>query len=316
MERRQMLKCLLAGGVSAALTQPADAQQGATRPQSPPRVAAGTAAQPDSNTIVALPANLIAVLDEWEQKTAIVTRLRGTHQRYEYDEVFGVEKRAVGKFWHEAPDKGRIDFEAPELPAPPVNTRKTTSSGEPYQIKAEEPLTWVCDGKVILQIHHTPKTYARAEIPPQHQGENIMDGPLPFLFGMKSEKLQERYQLGLGSQHDQTGSDGRKKYHIVAAPLLQEDARNWQRAEVILDAEWCLPSAIRLIDPGGSKETVYVFPLDGMKANEKFWINDPFKMSLPGYKVTENQVAPPPGQPQGATQPLGRATLRDTNQTQ
>lgn len=319
MERRQMLKCLLAGGVSATLTPPAIAQQGAPRPgTSPERVARNEgAARPDGNTLVTTPEELEPILREWEEKTAIITKLRGAHQRYEYDEVFGIEKRAVGEFWYQSPDKGRIDFKAPdELPDPPVNPRKKTARGEPYQIQAEDPLTWNCDGRSIVQIEHTPKTYGMAEIPPQNQGQNIMDSPLPFLFGMKADKIKQRYRLSLGSQHGKTGSDGRKKYHVVALPLLQSDARNWQRAEVILDAQYCLPSAIRLIDPGGTKETVYVFPLGSMKANEKFWINDPFKMSLRGYKLVEKQTAPNQATkriiPVNKSEPLGRATLRSS----
>lgn len=308
MERRDLLKYLVAGGVSAVWVHPLSAQQGAPRAQDvagPPRVAAnGGAARPDNSVIVTTPQEVMDVLREWEKKTAIIQRLRGTHQRYEYDDVFAVEKRAVGEFWHEAPDKGRIDFEPPkQLPTPAINTKKKTAAGQPFQVQSEEPQSWVCDGKSIIQVDHTPKTYGLAEIPLQHQGENIMDGPLPFLFGMKAEKIIHRYKLSLGSQHDKSGSDGRKKYHIVALPLMQSDARNWQRAEVILDAEYCLPSAIRLIDPAGSKETVYVFPLEGMKANEKFWLNDPFKMTLRGYKLVEKQTAPQ-GQPQGANRPI------------
>lgn len=336
MERRQMLKALFAGSVQATLAGSVFAQQGAPRPQtSPPRVAHGGDAESNGDRlIVTTPADLEPILLEWEQKTAIITRLRGSLQRYEYDSVFAIEKRAIGEFWYEAPDKGRIDFKPAPRTHPetgkPLLSGKKDPQGNPYKLEAEEEITWVCDGKSIMQIEHGPKTYGLAEIPPQHQGENIMESPLPFLFGMKADKIKQRYKLSLGSQHDKTGSDGRKKYHIVALPLLQSDARNWQRAEVILDAQYCLPSAIRLIDPAGSKETVYVFPLSGMKANEKIWLPNPFKMQLWGYKLVEKQVAPPPGQPQGkghgvipaggaqqgpagGSEPAGTATLDSGN---
>jgi beta-lactamase regulating signal transducer with metallopeptidase domain len=237
--------------------------------------------------------NLDDVLREWEEKTAVITSLHGTHQRYEYDEVFGIEKRAVGEFWYEAPDKGRIDFK----PAPlednksgkPLVSRKSGASGQPYKIETEAPMTWICDGKSIVQIEHETRTYALSEIPP-HEGENIMDDLLPILFGINplgadADRLRERYALSLGSQHNKTGSDGRKKYHIVALPLLQSDALQCQRVEVILDAQYCLPSAIRRIDPAGSKETVYVFPLESMKANESDRGRNPFELELLGYKL-------------------------------
>jgi TIGR03009 family protein len=329
MERRQMLKTLIAGGVQATLAGSVLAQQGAPRPQTtPPRVARNAAeGSGGDQVIITTPEDLEPVLQEWEQKTAIITRLRGSLQRYEYDSVFAIEKRALGEFWYEAPDKGRIDFKPAPLTDPktgqPLISSKKDAQGNPYKLEAEEEMTWVCDGKSIIQVEHEPKTYGVAEIPPQHQGENIMESPLPFLFGMKADKIKQRYKLSLGSQNGKSGSDGRMKYHVVALPVLQSDARNWQRAEVILDAEFCLPGAIRLIDPGGSKETVYVFPLPGMKAEDtnssiirRIWIDNPFKMQLWGYKLVQKEVAPPPGQPQGqgvvpasGAQPAGKATL-------
>ena len=323
MERRQMLKCLLAGGFSATLSAPLFAQQGAPRPSSaqsvPPRVAntgegaTGRAPRPDANVIMVDSKELERVLQDWERKTTKITRLRGTHQRYEYDQVFADEKRSIGKFWHESPDKGRIDFEPPKN-LPKINEHKKAPNGQPYRIQPGENQTWMCDGKSIFQIEHTPKTYGQVEIPPQHQGENIMNGPLPFLFGMKADTLKQRYRLSLGSQHHPEGIEGKRpQYHVVAFPLQQNDARNWKRAEVILDAQFCLPTAIRLIDPGGTKETVYVFPLGEMKANERIWFPDPFKPSIRGYKIVEQRVAPPQDVPKGAlgpaVQPVGRTKL-------
>lgn len=320
MERRQMLKYLFAGGVQATLASSALAQQGAPRPQStPPKVARND--ETADQIIMTTPGDLEPVLQEWEDKTAGITRLEGSLQRYEYDSVFAIEKRAIGEFWYEAPDKGRIDFKPPNLMAggQPLISSKKDPQGNPYKLEAEEELTWVCDGKSIIQVEHEPKTYGVAEIPPQHQGENIMESPLPFLFGMKADKIKQRYRLSLGTQHGKPGSDGRKQYHIVALPLLQSDARNWQRAEVILDAEWCLPKAIKMIDPAGSKETVYVFPIAGMKGNKKcIWPLSPFKMQLWGYKLVQKEVAPTPGQsqgkrqgvvPAGGSEPAGKATL-------
>jgi TIGR03009 family protein len=325
MERRQMLKTLFAGGVWTTLAGRAMAQQGAPRPQTtPPRVARNGEADPAGDRmLVTTPQDLEPILREWEEKTAILTRLQGSLQRYEYDSVFSIEKRAIGEFWYQSPDKGRIDFKPAPLTDPktgkPLISGKRDLQGNPYKLESEEEMTWVCDGETIMQIEHGPKTYGIHEIPIHHQGQNIMESPLPFLFGMKADKIKQRYKLSLGTQHAKTGSDGRNKYHIVAMPLLQSDARNWQRAEVLLDAQYCLPSAIRLIDPGGSKETVYVFPLSGIKANKKcIWLTDPFKMQLWGYKLVAKEVAPPPGQPQGNTQevvpaggaqPAGRAKL-------
>ncbi len=303
MERRRMLKSLsLAGGLLVGLPIGLCAQQPRPRPESSSAQnvlpAAAQNVVPGNQPVVVNPEELERVLKEWEEKTARITKLRGQHQRYEYDYVFLQEKRAVGSFWHESPDKGRIDFNVdvqPSIPPGGVNNAKRGPQDQPFQVVAETPTMWVCDGSEILQVDIDGKTFDKIVIPVPSRGENIMDGPLPFLFGMKAEKLKNRYQMSLGEMHGTQDREGRPIYHLVASPLLQEDARNWKRAEVRLDAKYCLPVAIRLIDPGGNKETVYVFPLRDMKANSAWdaLMPNPFKPRLSGYKLQQAQQAPP-----------------------
>lgn len=301
-----MLGRLLASGLSAGIAVPAWAQQALPiqRPTSPnpaasqsvlPAKPAETPTPADSQVVVVDSKELARVLAEWEQKTARITKLQGRHERYEYDDVFTVEKRAVGSFWFEAPDKGRIDFDPGAIPTPPVNPQKRSATGVPYSVQPEDQQSWVCTGTEILQIDVKEKQYSLIQIPPQHRGQNIIDGPLPFLFGVKADQLKERYKLSIGDKHGVPGSDQRVNYHIVAAPLRINDAQEWSRAEVLLDAEYCLPTAIRLIDPGGQKTTVYRFPLGQMKANSKVpWFPSPFKPMLTGYKLIQSQTATAP----------------------
>ncbi len=315
MDCRRMLRCLVAGAVLACFASPLIAQTSQTSPYNLPnapgqgrvQLAQPGAARPEPPVLVSQE-ELERVLADWEQKTSRITKLRGTHERYEYDSVFLVETRAVGKFWYETPDKGRIDFEPGTVPENGLNPLKRGGpNNEPYQVKAVDPEIWICTGEEVIQIDVHSKSYGRIEIPPHQQGQSIADGPIPFLFGMTADKLKARYRgLETGDMHDPDGAKGnqhrqqgqggwtRPQYHIVAYPRLQSDAANWKRAEVILDAEFCLPTAIRLLDPAETKETVYVFRLADMKANEKLpWVPNPFKPMLRGYKLTETHVADP-----------------------
>lgn len=250
------------------------------RPQGAQRPSAGSIE-------VTLPAELEALLLEWEQRSSEIEKLRGTFMRYIYDSVFLVEKRARGRFWYQSPDQGRMDFHPEELPDPPINPEKRGGpNDEPYRIETEERQRWICTGEEVYIIYDDQQMFDRIQIPPQQQGRNIVNGPLPFLFGMKAEQAKERYHLSLGSQHWPEGGiveqDGQRlqfppQVHVVAIPKYEVDAREWQRAEVLLDAETFLPRAIRLIDPTGNKETVYVFDSRSMRLNEALpWFPSPF----------------------------------------
>lgn len=258
------------------------------------RVAAAVAGP--QATEEAVDPELDQLLQEWEAKTARIEKLRGKFERYEYDSVFLVEKRAKGEFWYKAPDLGRMDFEPGSVPKDGINPEMKGPNGEPYEVKAEVPQRWVCTGKEILSIDESQKTYNRIAIPPAMQGENIVHSPLPFLFGMKAEEAKKRYRLQLGQLHN---PDGRLqgmplRIHVVARPKMQIDKREWSQAEILLNHKYFVPEAIRLKDPTGNKTTVYVFPLSSMHGNERLpWIPSPFSVRLDKYQLIQDVTAAP-----------------------
>jgi hypothetical protein len=239
--------------------------------------------RPEPGTVeLQMPRELEQLLLAWEQESAKVKKLKGKFHRFVYDGVYFVENRAAGEFWYESPDQGRMDFGI--SPLKPVSVKKGPN-GEPYTVQQDPLQRWICTGKEIFIIHDSEKLFDRIEIPPQQQGRNIMNGPLPFLFGMKAEQAKERYHLNLGAQHWPQGrvveKDGQRtqlppQIHVVAVPKLDVDAREWSRAEVLLNGRF-LPTAIRLLDPTGNKETVYTFDAASLDANPLLpWLPNPF----------------------------------------
>jgi len=193
---------------------------------------------------------LLTLLETWEKQSGAVTRSRGEFSRIEYDKIMLTAKYAHGKYWYEGPDKGRMDFSPNEdVTGKQVKKRELT-----FTCTADQAKTWICNGTDILDIDIAKKEYHRIEIPPQFQGKNIADGPLPFLFGMNAQKMQQRYILDLGSLHDP-----KRIIHIIAYPKLPSEQREYRVAEVLLDPTTYLPQAVQLMDTTGNKETVYVF---------------------------------------------------------
>lgn len=278
MTRRRFLKRLLAGPISAGLcvcgpvAAPAQSQRQAaddTRRERPQNNA--------TLQVKKLSPELEAVLRNWEKATGRVQTLQGKHHRFIYDEVFEVEKRADGIFYYRAPDKGRIDISAVKITAD-KKSGKTGKGGKPFKLQSDRPERWVCDGKQILQVNDTQKTVEQFPIPPQAQGQNIMEGPLPFLFGMPADKAKRRYFLKLLKITE-------TQVLLEVKPRWRQDAANWREAKVILQKRNYLPSAVQLTDPAGNLVTVYTF--SDLKVNQKPllpWQGDPFNPRLIGYK--------------------------------
>jgi TIGR03009 family protein len=248
------------------------------------------------------------MLQAWEKYSQGVNDLHGEFERYVYDSTFLVEKRAIGEIWYEQPDKGRIDLRpSPRLPevnqnGQRLNPGKVGANGQPFTVQPDNTSKWICQGDALLAIDVEQKTYVIGEIPPHMQGKNIVKSPLPFIFGVSAAELEKRYYLSLGSKHAPRGNAEAKlapTIHIVAAPKLAEDAKEWSRAEILLDPgttfrdannqPLIVPRALKLLDPTQQQETTYVFFLDRTKVNERRWFGDPFKEPglLSGYKCTE-----------------------------
>lgn len=240
---------------------------------------------------------LDALLKQWEVASERIVRLEGEHQRRVYDMVFKVEKLSSGKFYHEVPDKGRIDIETVAVAKGAKSTREDKRTKQPFDLIGDAREKWICDGKRIVEIDEQNKEANVISIPPRGQGENIMNGPLPFLFGMKAEKAKARYQLSLMS--DKVNPETRRRQiRIRAFPRWQSDGQNWDQADIILDHPTFLPLHVRLIDAAKTKETVFSF--SKLKVNKRksiFFPKDPFHPSLRGYKINTAVPGKNPAKP-------------------
>lgn len=247
-------------------------------------VSASRAGQAAPNVApIAVSPELEKLLAAWHDSSSLIKRLEGKHIRRIYDMVFRIEKRSVGQFFYESPDRGRIDINGYTLKKGEVSERIHKPDGKPYKLQSENPEQWVCDGKRIISVNKSEKLAEIFEIPEQARGANIMNGPLPFLFGMPPEMAKQRYNLQLITQSS-------KSIQLKAIPRWKQDQVNWQEAKIILDRGSFLPLHIQLKDPTGNTVTVYSFGnmIVNKKTRSVIFAKDPFNPSLRGYKVTSH----------------------------
>ncbi|MFN0196502.1 MAG: PASTA domain-containing protein [Planctomycetaceae bacterium] len=223
----------------------------------------------------------------WEKQTSNIKSLEGVHHRFTYDATWEIEKRAKGNFYYVAPDRGRIDLKSVKIPKGTVSKKKGTD-GKPYRVEGDMPEMWISNGKVIIEVNEIDKTYSKFPLPEDMQGKNIMDGPLPFLFGMPADVAKKRYHLELLPAPD------KGQILVKAKPLWKADAANYSEATVLLNEETYLPIAVKLVHPGGNEETVYRF--DNIQINKKpslfeeiIGVKDPFDPPLRGYQPLQNE---------------------------
>jgi len=234
------------------------------------------------------------LLFDWSEHTKRIKNLAGKHYRSIRDYAYGAATLAEGRFYVEMPDRGRLDISnyTPAEPKAGEEIPYNAPNGTPTKLKIQYEKNhekWVCDGKVVRVINDTRRTYEEVPIPPDQQGANMIDGPLPFLLGMPPDKAKARYRFKLLNKT----KDGHAIW-IEVKPRLPMDAAEWIRAYVLLNLKTYLPEKVSLFNPAGTTETVYVFrEIDtntrGLLQN--LFAGDPFKPNTFGYR---REVHAPP----------------------
>jgi TIGR03009 family protein len=226
---------------------------------------------------------LADLLVQWSKASSHFNRLEGQHTRLTYDTIFETEKQAEGRFYYEKVDKGRIEIEPVEITKKLIADRdaevaaatneqrrsgvRLNKEGKQFKLVPEQQELWCCDGQRVYSLDVTKKQAQVHQLPAEMQGVNIMDSPLPFLFGMPPEVAQRRFRMKFSAPFDHTSGHA----YLEILPRLQMDADSWQKANVILNLDTFLPTAVQLLDPAGTKITVFKFR--NIKVNQSSFVS-------------------------------------------
>jgi TIGR03009 family protein len=243
-------------------------------PQLPP-AAQAPAQPPDGFQLNQLQqAFLNQVLDAWQLESGKITTFKCSFERWEFDVAFGPGQeiplnKNLGELSYHRPDKG--SFQITEIKAFQAKSaapgQQSPSAPQGDWVKQQNAIGeyWVCDGKSVYEYRHEQKQLVERPIPPQLQGQSIVDGPLPFLFGAEAAKLKARYWLRVEEQPN------KEEIWLTALPKFQAQAADFSKVEVILDRARLLPKAMQVRLPNGSRH-VYMFDIKNASVNNKLAI--------------------------------------------
>jgi len=186
------------------------------------------------------------ILKFWEQSSSDIKRYTCKFERWEYEPVFGppdtYKTYSTGNIKYEAPDKGLFQVEKIRHYTPPKNKGE-----DPKYVTRPDDFGdhWICDGQSVFEFNYPKKQLIERQLPPDMRGQAIADGPLPFLFGAKADKIKERYWVRVV-----TPADAKGEYWLEAFPKSRSDAANFKKIEIIIDEKDFLPKAIQVFYPG------------------------------------------------------------------
>lgn len=299
---------------AAAGTRPAAQQSAATAAASPPatqtappaagtRVAKGTApaaAAPATGTPPVGPTppfllnsreqeSLDAVLAQWEKKNTDTKTFKCEFERYEYDMTLkGTEaeenrrSKALGEVKYKQPDHGMFRVTALE---------EFNENKHAYENRTVGLDHWVCDGAAIYEFVPADRKLKVHPLPEEMRGEAIADGPIPFIFGAKADKMKQRDWLREVTPPGEIG----KHTWLEAFPKYQHDAANFSSALLLLNPDFTI-YGLQVSLPGGQQRTAFIF--------SKLAINDPLGFLKRDFAAPmtplgwTKEVDPPPTDPE------------------
>jgi TIGR03009 family protein len=241
---------------SLALTQVAFAQQQAVQQVAAQQVNAPGQQQPPAN---AQPfpqltqeefTRLQKILAAWETQSKGTNTLECDFQVWHYDAFAappGVHAtKGDGSIRYAAPDKGmfRVDrkvfFNGMQAdPAKPTDQPKPTYIEQPGQFGDY----WICNGKELIENDRSKKEWRIQQLPPEMQGTQIFNSPLPFVFNLDAKQIQERYWVR------EIKSPDAEVIVLEAWPKRQVDRAQYKVVQIALSINTFAPRALLLFAP-------------------------------------------------------------------
>ena len=267
-------------------------------------------------------AYLDQVLKHWENSTADIQRYSCLFTRWQYnstenfvDELakkVGRDIRSIhvsassGELKYMAPDKGMFKIDM-LLKLSGQLDAKNQPEYKSFENSFGE--WWLCDGEKVYEYDRSAKQCTRFTMPPELKGAGILESPMPFMFGVKADKVRARYWVrALAPVKDE---QGKELLVIEAYPKFQSDAVNYDHVQIYLDRELSLPARLVKFNtehedkPGeilkDSREIFYFrdAAIQGSKRNLIAKFSDIFAKSfipfdIPSdWKVEDRVFAPP-----------------------
>lgn len=257
-------------------------------------------APPGFDLTPALIAHRDRVLDHWENRSKKIRTYTCEFSRWEYDAVFGPKNpntpktKSVGEIRYAAPDKGEFRVDAiGEYQAPLTQGQQPKYPMQDVRHSEH----WVCNGTSVFELNAQQKQLIETRLPPEMQGNQIADGPLPFMFGSTKEKMNARYWI-----REEVGAKG--VYTLEILPKRRSDAIDFSRVRLHIDEQDFLPSAMQIFPPNyhprkNWSRTVYQFtkrkPNDPIDLGQQFFKRFISPATPLGWKkvVTSFGQAPP-----------------------
>jgi TIGR03009 family protein len=184
----------------------------------------------------------------WQQQSQGTKTLDCKFKRWHYD-IKGAQAnvhatKAEGVIRYAAPDKGL--FRVDEL----VFYQGLVAGKPEYKtIDGQFGEHWICNGKQLIEMDRSKEECEIQDLPPEMQGQQIFNSPLPFVFNLDAAQILDRYWVRL------VDINNPDVVLVEAWPKRQEDRAQYKLVQIGLDAKTFAPQALIMFAPNFDPKT-------------------------------------------------------------
>jgi len=186
-------------------------------------------------------AELEQLLTAWEQQSTGTKRLEAKFRRWHFDPLAAPAGThatwAEGSIKYGAPDMGLFRVDQLKFYSGIVEGKATYKS-----VDGQFGEHWVCNGKELLEFDRSKKECRIQQLPPELQGKDILESPLPFVFNLNAARIKERYWV-------RRIEAPAGVYVIEAYPKRQADRAQYRFVRIVINDQTFLPQALILYGP-------------------------------------------------------------------
>ena len=235
--------------VSPQAAQPQANQQQAVQPQANQQQGGQQQGGQQQHPLAGVPfvlsnaeqAEMEQLLAAWEQQSSGTKRLEAKFRRWHFDPLAapaGVHATwAEGVIKYGAPDMGLFRVDQLKFFSGIVEGKSTYKS-----VEGQFGEHWVCNGKELLEFDRSKKECRIQQLPPEMQGKDILESPLPFVFNLNAARIKDRYWV----RRIEAPAD---VFVIEAHPKRQADRAQYRFVRIVINNQTFLPKALILYGP-------------------------------------------------------------------
>jgi TIGR03009 family protein len=210
------------------------------------------------------PAAMEEVLRQWEEQSAKLQTLEVDIYRIDRDIQWGDETHFTGHAAFKNPDLAYVDYRKVKLLVqrdPKVKNKNVflPQKAKNGQLDSDPFQTILCTGREVWDYRSDVMNLVIWTLDSDARKKVLDEGPLPFLFRMRTGDAKQRYNMALRGQDNSHSL-------IVVTPKIKEDQDIFSTAWVKLNRKYLLPTQITLISPDKSKRQDFL--LSNFHANE------------------------------------------------